>query len=94
MKPKIVFIVDPDKEGDYSNVTVSVSGVADDGKEHWIRVYEQLVIVQPLPDTMGVEIWTLAALGHITDYIRTALSSLVNGGSKTLMLDAHIVQKD
>lgn len=94
MKPKLVIIVNPDTEGDYVEVTVSMEGIAGDGHRHWVRMYEQLRIQQQLPDSMAAEPWLLATLAEHTDAIKAALAMRINQGVKTLMADAYIVSRN
>ena len=87
MKPVILIRVSPDQNSDYAEVIMSVSGVAEDGKEYWVRLYEQQRLAQQLPDTMAVEPWALAAISEHSDAIRAALAGMINRGQKTLMVD-------
>jgi hypothetical protein len=82
--------VEPIHSGDYYDVSLTVSAIAEDGKYHWLRPYERLRIVQQLPETMGVEVWTLAVVCEITDAIKLELTRLVNQGTKTLMVDGNL----
>lgn len=94
MKPKLVLIINPDDEGDYVFITLSIEGVTDDGQHHWARMYEQLRIQQQLPDTMFVEPWLLATLAEHTDAIKATLAMRINQGARTLMTDAYNITKD
>lgn len=94
MKPKILFVIEPDEVGDYVQARVSVSGTTDDGDNHWVRMYEEGHIAQELPDTMAVEQWLLAAIAEHTDAIKAALATRINRGQRTLMLDTYVVKTD
>lgn len=94
MKPKILLVVEPDEIGDYVQVRVSVSGKTDDGDKHWIRLYEQAHMAQELPDTMALELWALAAISEHSDIIKANLSSRINRGERTLMLDTFVSKED
>lgn len=94
MKPGIFMKVTPDQDSDRAEVVMSVSCVDDNGDEHWIRLYEEHHIVMPITETMGVELWALAAYLENAGHVAAGLEKLVGTGQTTLMKDVHIVKKD
>lgn len=93
MKPKIMIIVEPVDDSDYAQVRVSVTGTADNGREYYVRLYDQLRLAQGLADSMFVEPWLLASISEHTDAIKYALAGMINRGIQTLMVNTHEVQR-
>lgn len=94
MKPHVLIVIDGADDDDLSAVRLSMSGVTDDGVEHYVRIYEDVQRIQPLPDTMVAEQWVLTTVANVSDYIRAALIESINQGKRTLMLDTYVVKRD
>jgi hypothetical protein len=87
MRPTITFTVTPTNDGEYSRVNVVTTITDQHGIDHDVILYDQLRMVKPLKENQSVEWWTLTHLSSNASAVVSALISMINNGSVTLMVD-------